>query len=1782
MVKIFTRSVLRSLFILSFLFTGTLAFAQTITIRDVDAGPYGRGSSIAVPITVDETGGRIGLANRYNLYLSDANGNFGSPTLIGSFNGFYTGFLNGVLPDNLAAGTGYRVRVQSTVPAIVSAPSAPFTVNAVTGVKAVAASPTTSSASAEVFGTCAGENGNRYSLNSALSSNHTVTYTLYNDMSRQNVGGTIAIDPIGQTPALPAASYTVNVKAVNSDGTIGTKAYLLINNKVLINFGSENSGARCLQNGLAEVNFNVDITTARSIEANYPGTVYTATWGDGTSQNYTFAQIKAAGGILVHTFLKSSCGARNAQGNITNQFLVRFSLVNPYCPPSSADNAVSFTTNQAVLLPPKNSISGPTRICLNTEAVFVNTSDPGQTATPGNTSGCKFNDATYTWYVDGVPKAIGKKLTDKFPWTFTTRGPHTVSIEMENSQSECVASGFTLAVCVQEAPKPEFTIPATACIGSGTVTPTDQSVLDNICSDTYTYKWTVTPETGFTYAAGTNAASKVPQFTFNTPGNYAVFLEISNTSCGSFKSTTKQIVVTAPPVAALSASFSLCGRGQTLTFDNTVGSQTRTTLTGTVNPQPDTYQWTVTPQGGIAAATFENGTTANSQYPQIKFPDFGTYDVVVTHKNECGGQTSTVQQITFKEAPTVLAGPDQPSLCPGATAQLDGSVTGVYNTLVWTSTGTGTFNNKNIAKPIYTPSAADLTAGQVTLRLSITTSLPGDCATIFDEVVIKINPANALTSAPSKTICTGSAVNYTPESNVAGSTFIWTVTANSANASGFTSSGTGTINDVLSNTSPNTNATVTYTITPQANGCDGTPFTFTVTVAPKPEITLAAPAGNIICSGSAAGIQITPNITGTQYTWTVTADANITGAAGQTTATATPTINQVLVNTGNTAATVTYVVTPVNVNSADICGGQPQTITITVQPVTPPATAGADATLCNQSSYTLQGNDPGNFAGSWTLTSGQSGVTFVDATKYNTVVNGLQGGQTYTFRWTIAGAAPCAPQSDDVSVVNNPPIANNIITLANATSCANQTITIIGSPATGGNGTPVYLWEMSTDGVSWIAMNSQTGKDLTIAVSESTYFRRSVSSGPCADDKSNVVQAIVLPAITNNTITPTQPSACVNESAGQINGSDPSGADGTYTYQWQSSTDQGATWNNIASANDKHYITPALTSNIMYRRVVSSSVCQIDISTPVTITVSQKAIAKILFTTEVSCAPFILREGNNIRAEEYPDRNAEYQWYVNGTPVGTGVNFPSDYVLNAPGQSAIVKLVTVGFNNCQPNGEDTHEFKTVDQFTLGFTASRPIVNNVITVCGTTDITFTNTSTPIGSATYNWSFNGGASPASSTQVQPGAVTFAASTNGDDRIYTVTLSATPQCGVATPKTITVIVTAGQPLPVIDATVKQQCGTLTTSVKNLTNGTNKEYYIYVENAATGQRVYTSPVTTTKDAQTVTINEIGNFNIYMVATSLCGVSVTSTAVPVTVVELNSSSILQVASGQLTEGCSPLTVRFNNLSNNITSYWYDWGDGTRSQVFNTSGGTIPSINHTYTTTASESVYYPKLWVRNACSTTEQLSTNPPIAIIVRGLPQPAFTFTKSESATCNGCTLVRFNNTTPDANGNTTYTWNFGDGSPLSTERNPEHVYDYSKGATYSVTLTAVNNTCNASITKVVDIPAPVTQLSLPNAFTPSSLNPELSTFRAKGLGLKTWHMRIFNNYGQLVWETTKLDALGEPTDGWDGTFGGSPLPQGVYVWQIEASFIDGSEWKGMSYNNSSPKRTGVIHLIR
>ena len=73
------------------------------------------------------------------------------------------------------------------------------------------------------------------------------------------------------------------------------------------------------------------------------------------------------------------------------------------------------------------------------------------------------------------------------------------------------------------------------------------------------------------------------------------------------------------------------------------------------------------------------------------------------------------------------------TVCEGNDAQIVGYAIH-YNSMEWTTSGDGTFNDAHIATPIYTPGAQDIANGEATLTLTIS----GDGHTITDEMTVFI------------------------------------------------------------------------------------------------------------------------------------------------------------------------------------------------------------------------------------------------------------------------------------------------------------------------------------------------------------------------------------------------------------------------------------------------------------------------------------------------------------------------------------------------------------------------------------------------------------------------------------------------------------------------------------------------------------------------------------------------------------------------------------------------------------------------------------------------------------------------------------------------------------------------------------------------------------------------------------------------------------------------------------------------------------------------------------
>ena len=71
-----------------------------------------------------------------------------------------------------------------------------------------------------------------------------------------------------------------------------------------------------------------------------------------------------------------------------------------------------------------------------------------------------------------------------------------------------------------------------------------------------------------------------------------------------------------------------------------------------------------------------------------------------------------------------------------------------------------------------------------------------------------------------------------------------------------------------------------------------------------------------------------------------------------------------------------------------------------------------------------------------------------------------------------------------------------------------------------------------------------------------------------------------------------------------------------------------------------------------------------------------------------------------------------------------------------------------------------------------------------------------------------------------------------------------------------------------------------------------------------------------------------------------------------------------------------------------------------------------------------------------------------------------------------------------------------------------------------------------------------------VPNAFTPDEdqFNQEFKPVFNSGYDVMTFHMQIFNRWGELIWESFDSNA------GWDGSYGlnGSKVQEGTYTWKI------------------------------
>lgn len=116
-----------------FTFNGTTSCgppANTITSGLISGSPFSVDCTAGAAGSIDFTStGTFNASNSYTAQLSDASGNFASPTNIGSLNSTAnTGSIPITIPSGTASGAGYLIRIVSSDPAITGSNSGSFTV----------------------------------------------------------------------------------------------------------------------------------------------------------------------------------------------------------------------------------------------------------------------------------------------------------------------------------------------------------------------------------------------------------------------------------------------------------------------------------------------------------------------------------------------------------------------------------------------------------------------------------------------------------------------------------------------------------------------------------------------------------------------------------------------------------------------------------------------------------------------------------------------------------------------------------------------------------------------------------------------------------------------------------------------------------------------------------------------------------------------------------------------------------------------------------------------------------------------------------------------------------------------------------------------------------------------------------------------------------------------------------------------------------------------------------------------------------------------------------------------------------------------------------------------------------------------------------------------------------------------------------------------------------------------------------------------------------------------
>jgi hypothetical protein len=613
--------------------------------------------------------------------------------------------------------------------------------------------------------------------------------------------------------------------------------------------------------------------------------------------------------------------------------------------------------------------------------------------------------------------------------------------------------------------------------------------------------------------------------------------------------------------------------------------QTATFSIAATSPCPiNGYQWQVSTDDGASWAAVTTGSGATSNTYTTEPVDIATHDGYLYRcrvRNDAGGTNSAPARLTVDQTlPTITTQPTPQTVCVGQTATFSVAATSPcplsYRWQFSTDGGaswTNVTNGTGLTTDTYTTISALAGHDGRMFRCRVRNDAG---ATLSDPAMLTVDQTSpTITTQPAnQTVCIGQTATF---SVVATSpcplSYRWQFSTDDGSTWTNVTGGVG-------------QTAATFTTIPTVALDDGTQFrcrvtnaagnTFSLgavlTVDNQPPIITTQPANQTVCIGQTATFSVVATSPcPLTYRWQFSTDNggtwnNVTGGVGQTadTFTTVPTVAaddgvQFRCRVSNAAGPTISLAAVVTVDSTPPA--------ITTQPANQTVCEGETATFsvvaagpCPITSYQWQFST--NNGGTWSNVTGGVGQTAATFTTVPTVA--AEDGTHFRCR-VRNDAGDTFSLAGVLTVDSTPPV---IATQpANQAVCVGQTA-IFSVVATGPCPPLSYKWQFSTNnGGTWNDVTGGVGFDTATfttipntAPDDGTQFRCQLTNAAGTTNSLAAVLTVddVPPAITTQ---PAPQTVCEGDTATfsvvATTGCPP------VSYQWQFSTDDGATWNNV-------------------------------------------------------------------------------------------------------------------------------------------------------------------------------------------------------------------------------------------------------------------------------------------------------------------------------------------------------------------------------------------------------------------------------------------------------------------------------------------------------------------------------------------------------------------------------------------------------------------------------------------